>query len=157
MQVQLCLEICNLEVAHFIQYRPSSLTWPMPAEFVVTEVKRDRQWFQESLPIFWNVYQEIQNAREVARATRFIPYEPSPVVPRVKRARSSPKPCIIVDDLYGAFSPPPPPQPTCTENSATCLFETVECMFGTAVPRQQPQNQCMFQAAVKPQPTCMFA
>lgn len=55
-QIQLLLEILNLEEAVFIQYKPVEITWPGPAEFVVTEVQRDRQWFQDQLPVmdeFW--------------------------------------------------------------------------------------------------------
>ena len=50
-QIQLLLDILNLEVCDFIQYRPGP-----PEEFVVTEVVRDREWFSSMLPIahaFW--------------------------------------------------------------------------------------------------------
>lgn len=49
-QVQLLMEILDLEVCDFIQYKPD------PYEFVVTRVNRDRDWFQKSLPVmdaFW--------------------------------------------------------------------------------------------------------
>ena len=55
-QVQVLMEILNLEECDFIQYKPLDLTWPAPAEFVMTNVKRDRIWFAEKLPImdaFW--------------------------------------------------------------------------------------------------------
>lgn len=55
-QIQLLLEILNLEEAVFIQYKPKELTWPGPMEFCVTEVKRDRKWFEDNLPVmdaFW--------------------------------------------------------------------------------------------------------
>ena len=48
---QLLLEILDLEVCDFIQYRPGP-----PEEFQVTEVVRDREWFREILPVaqaFW--------------------------------------------------------------------------------------------------------
>lgn len=51
-QIQLLLEILDLEVCDFIQYRPGP-----PEEFVVTEVQRDREWFEKILPIakmFWD-------------------------------------------------------------------------------------------------------
>lgn len=56
-QLQLCMEILDLDEAVFIQYKPEALTWPKPAEFVLVNVKRDRQWFEEKLPImraFWD-------------------------------------------------------------------------------------------------------
>jgi len=51
-QIQLLLEVLDLEVCDFIQYRPGP-----PEEFEVTEVKRDREWFERILPIakaFWD-------------------------------------------------------------------------------------------------------
>lgn len=124
--MQLCLEICDLEEARFIQYRPAM--WPMPEEFKITEVKRDRQWFADALPTLWVVHQRIQAARAEARASGFIPYEPRPVQPR----RRSPPACIVVDDLYGPFVPPaeepePPDSPCMFQENPTCMF--VECLF----------------------------
>ena len=55
-QLQLLMEILDLDEAVFIQYKPSDITWPKPYEFVVTEVKRDRDWFKTQLPVmdaFW--------------------------------------------------------------------------------------------------------
>lgn len=51
-QIQLLLEVLDLEVCDFIQYRPGP-----PEEFEVTEVVRDRAWFERILPIakaFWD-------------------------------------------------------------------------------------------------------
>lgn len=51
-QIQLLLEVLDLEVCDFIQYRPGP-----PEEFEVTEVVRDRMWFARILPIakaFWD-------------------------------------------------------------------------------------------------------
>lgn len=63
-QIQLLLEILNLEEAVFIQYKPYELTWPGPQEFVVTEVKRDRQWFQDQLPIMDALWKRVIWHRE---------------------------------------------------------------------------------------------
>jgi putative phage-type endonuclease len=55
-QLQLLMEILNLEECDFIQYKPLEVTWPAQPEFMVTNVKRDREWFNEKLPImdaFW--------------------------------------------------------------------------------------------------------
>jgi hypothetical protein len=46
-QVQLLLEICNLEEAHFVQFKPGSLIYD--EEFQITKVCRDRQWFQNNV------------------------------------------------------------------------------------------------------------
>ena len=63
-QVQLLLEILNLEEAVFIQYKPMELTWPGPEEFCVTEVKRDRQWFQDQLPVMDALWKRVLWHRE---------------------------------------------------------------------------------------------
>jgi putative phage-type endonuclease len=55
-QLQLLMEILDLEECDFIQYKPEELTWPNPPEFMVTNVKRSREWFYEQLPVmdaFW--------------------------------------------------------------------------------------------------------
>lgn len=51
-QIQLLLEVLDLDVCDFIQYRPGP-----PEEFVVTTVNRDPEWFQRVLPRakqFWD-------------------------------------------------------------------------------------------------------
>lgn len=52
-QIQLLLEVLDLDVCDFIQYRPGP-----PEEFVVTTVERDREWFARILPrakAFWDL------------------------------------------------------------------------------------------------------
>lgn len=54
-QIQILLEILDLEECDFIDFRPD------PEQFVVVNVKRDRKWFEDSLPIlrkFWDDLQE---------------------------------------------------------------------------------------------------
>jgi putative phage-type endonuclease len=56
-QLQLCMEILDLEEADFIQYKPAATNWPLPEEFDVVNVKRDRDWFAKYMPImriFWD-------------------------------------------------------------------------------------------------------
>ena len=51
-QIQLLLEIMDLEVCDFVQYKEGP-----PEEFVVVEVPRDRVWFEKYLPVmkaFWD-------------------------------------------------------------------------------------------------------
>jgi putative phage-type endonuclease len=51
-QIQLLLEIMDLEVCDFVQYKEGP-----PEEFVVVEVQRDREWFAHYLPVmkaFWD-------------------------------------------------------------------------------------------------------
>ena len=58
-QVQLLMEILDLEVCDFIQYKPSELTWPRDPEFNVVSVERDREWFAENLPIMRNFWDRV--------------------------------------------------------------------------------------------------
>lgn len=54
-QVLLNLEICNLDIAHFIEYKPGSSDDDY--EINIVEVKRDPEWFARSLPKmkeFWD-------------------------------------------------------------------------------------------------------
>ena len=56
-QLQLLMEILDLDVCDFIQYKPMEITFPEKSEFVVVSVERDRNWFTENLPImrgFWD-------------------------------------------------------------------------------------------------------
>lgn len=99
-QVQVCLEVCNLEEAVFIQYKPEELVWPKEAILDITYVKRDREWFQtnvEKLHSFWKEMME-------AKAAKVPRPEPAP-----KRARGVTKmpttPCLICDDLYEEICP----------------------------------------------------
>jgi putative phage-type endonuclease len=57
-QLQILMEILDLEICDFIQYRPD------PYEFVVTRVQRDRNWFTEKLPIMRAFWDEVLYKRE---------------------------------------------------------------------------------------------
>ena len=63
-QLQLLMDILDLEECDFIQYKPSEITWPGPAEFVVVKVFRDRQWFQDSLPVMKALWDRVIWHRE---------------------------------------------------------------------------------------------
>jgi putative phage-type endonuclease len=63
-QLQLLMEILDLEECDFIQYKPEEITWPNPPEFMVTNVKRSREWFQEQLPVMDNFWKRVLWHRE---------------------------------------------------------------------------------------------
>lgn len=102
-QVQIVMEVCDLEETVFIQYKPSTITWPLDEEFDVTVVKRDRDWFQRVLPELKSFFDEFQMAKE-----SFVP-EPKRTSPDRDGKRVRVKPvighsqCFIVDDLYGSL------------------------------------------------------
>jgi len=60
-QVLLNLEICNLEVANFIEYKPGNSDDDY--EINIVEVKRDREWFSNNLPIMRNFWESVVKYR----------------------------------------------------------------------------------------------
>jgi putative phage-type endonuclease len=63
-QLQLLMDILNLDQCDFIQYKPSEITWPRPAEFIVVHVVRDRQWFSDSVPVMKALWDKVLWHRE---------------------------------------------------------------------------------------------
>ena len=94
-QIQLLLEILNLEEAVFIQYKPADIAWPGPEEFVLTEVKRDREWFLEQLPCMKEFWDKVLWHREHGCDELL----PKPRKPRTttKNKKETAK-CEIIDD-----------------------------------------------------------
>lgn len=83
-QLQLLMEILDLEVCDFIQYKPLDLTWPGPAEFSVVEVERERDWFTHNLPfmrafwdrVLWHRVHGIEDIKPKKRTKKVKPEEP---------------------------------------------------------------------------------
>lgn len=59
-QVQTLLEILNLEIAHFIQFRPETTWTPMVMDILT--IRRDRNWFRRKLPLMKSFYDEWMTA-----------------------------------------------------------------------------------------------
>lgn len=100
-QLQLLMEILDLEEAVFIQYKPPELTWPKPKEFVLVEVKRDRQWFQDKLPIMENLWKRVLYHREHGVGDLLKPKRTRK--PSTKKNEVTVEPCVIKDyeeDIY---------------------------------------------------------
>ena len=87
------MEILDLELCDFIQYKPEELTWPGPVEFVVTHVVRDRQWFAEKLPIMEAFWKRVLWHREHGVEGLIKP--PAPKKTRAKKVPPPPVCCII--------------------------------------------------------------
>ena len=62
-QLQLNMEILNLDECDFIQYRPAEEN--TPEEFVVTNVKRDREWFTKYLPVMKAFWDRVLEGRKI--------------------------------------------------------------------------------------------
>ena len=82
-QLQLLMEILNLEECDFIQYKPEEITWPNPPEFMVTHVKRSREWFAKQLPIMDEFWKRVLWHREHGIQDLLTP----PVKTRIPRAK----------------------------------------------------------------------
>lgn len=77
-QIQLLMEILELEECDFIQYRPgdTSSVPPTAEEFVVTNVKRDRAWFEMYLPVMKEFWDRVVLGRKVGFMCEVIDEEP---------------------------------------------------------------------------------
>lgn len=85
-QVQCQLQVLGLNVAHFVQYRPSELTWPKPPVLDVTVVEKDDDWWDENLPKLIKFREDLEN------------WQQPPIKPKRSRRVSSsesPKICHI--------------------------------------------------------------
>ena len=76
-QLQLLMEILDLNDCDFIQYKPCDITWPQPAEFIVVHVPRDRQWFEDNLPIMKTLWDRVVWHRENG-CTELLPKQRAP-------------------------------------------------------------------------------
>ena len=62
-QVLLNMEICNLELAHFIEFVPGKSDTDF--EINIVEVPRNRKWFTDSLPILREFWDSVKKYREI--------------------------------------------------------------------------------------------
>lgn len=101
-QVQVCMEVCNLDEAVFIQYKPECVTWPDPVEFSVTRVARDRDWFRRAFPVLEAFAKEL--ASNGGGGGGDVPPAPAIQPAAVRAARRLPPrrlvECLIQEDLY---------------------------------------------------------
>lgn len=104
-QLQMCMEVCDLDEAVFIQYKPAALTWPKPEEFDVCTVARDREWFAHHLQHMRDFWQEMRDLQDDRPAT----VQCTPTPRRTIKPRALPS-CAILDDLYDE-----------EENNACCI------------------------------------
>jgi putative phage-type endonuclease len=86
-QIQLLMEILDLPECDFIQYRP--VTDTTPEEFVVTNVKRDREWFAYYLPIMKAFWDKVIEGRKTGFTCEVVDEDP------IKREDPL---CEVVDD-----------------------------------------------------------
>ena len=61
-QVQLVMEVCDLEVCDFVQYRPSA--YGEPYKYICVEVTRNREWFARVLPVLSEFHEQMVEYRK---------------------------------------------------------------------------------------------
>ena len=60
-QVQICMEILDIELCYFVQYKPETIT--NVCTFDILHVKRDRKWFDRSLPELRKFWEDVMQSR----------------------------------------------------------------------------------------------
>lgn len=120
-QLQICMEVADLDVADFIQYRPGGLL--NEEEFVVTRVLRDKQWFADNLGEMervWNLvlYHRQHGCDDIlakSRKRKSPPKRnPEPVPPKEKY--------MIDDNAYADFQAVRS-EDNATSDSRACLID----------------------------------
>ena len=92
-QILLNMEICNLEIGHFIEYIPGDSTTPM--EINIVEIKRDREWFERSLPVMKAFWDDVLKYREIGLENhpRYLKYKQrSDKIKETKSKKVAPSP-----------------------------------------------------------------
>jgi putative phage-type endonuclease len=83
-QVQVQLEVCDLELAYFVEWAPEYLTSDGKEVLSILPIERDRNWFAKHRDALHSFYLDLIEARRT-----YVPPPPPP-----------PPSCLIVDDLY---------------------------------------------------------
>lgn len=89
-QIQLLMEILDLDECDFIQYRPAE--GEAPEEFMVTNVKRDREWFEMYLPVMKTFWDRVLEGRRSGFTCEVLDEEPS-VIENEKPV------CQVIDEV----------------------------------------------------------
>ena len=84
------MEILDLDQCDFIQYRPAD--GGAPEEFVVTNLKRDHEWFARNLPIMKAFWDRVIAGRKVGFTCEVIDEPPRQIEPEDPV-------CEIVDEV----------------------------------------------------------
>lgn len=99
-QLQLLMEILELEVCDFIQYKPAEVAWPEPEQFLVLTVERDREWFQKYLPIMDSFWKRVLYHREHG-VDELLPKRKT----KTKTNVATPPKCEITEDPCDDYQP----------------------------------------------------
>jgi hypothetical protein len=95
-QIQTAMETLGLEKNHFIQYKPGD-TWSVPV-FDVTEVQRDRDWFDGALPKIRDMCEQVNTYLDGGPLPKAIQKRVDE--PKRKRARPRPDPWMVSSECF---------------------------------------------------------
>jgi putative phage-type endonuclease len=112
-QVQVLLAVCDLEVAHFVQYVPPNAFRGTPAEMDVTVVKRDREWFKAHVQSLLDFVCELDGfwaEHNLAIGTPMIKWVVDTEIFADRYERRLKRECIIVEEDVPNAVPTEPPK-----------------------------------------------
>ena len=95
------LEVLDLEICHFVQYRPSNPPFE-PMELNVTIVHRNREWFESNLPLFQKFISDLDRLnKDLNDLSNKYPTElqDKPQRKRHKLNNTEETPCLIQNDF----------------------------------------------------------
>lgn len=72
-QLMVQLEVCDLELAYFVEWQPSWLNKDGVEVFSIQTVQRDRAWFEKNKPLMKSFYEELMYER-----ANYVPPPPPP-------------------------------------------------------------------------------
>ena len=91
-QLQLSMEVMDLDICHFVQYKPDGGDFDPPI-MEVTIVQRDREWFKKNLPLFQKFIADVEEFK--IHIDTLIPKEEEKEKPNNKKRRL--ETCMIAD------------------------------------------------------------
>ena len=94
-QLQFSLEVFDLDVAHFVQYKPDGGPFDPPILDVVV-VHRDKMWFEKNLPLFQKFITDLEEFKSITRD--IVADEPDKVEKPRKKRRKYGDDFLIVDE-----------------------------------------------------------
>ena len=95
-QLQLSMEVLDLEVCHFVQYRPFQSEFdPMQLECIV--VNRDRSWFETHLPLMQKFISDLEKFKSEYELyiEQIVPKDEEKN--KIKRKKNEISECLIED------------------------------------------------------------
>lgn len=105
-QVQVLMDVLDLEVCDFVQYKSAELSFPKPETFTIYTLKRDRVWMDEQLPImkkWWDDFKYYSMPEHRQELLDKYEQEKKPKRPRKKPTSeivtTKKKICTITDDF----------------------------------------------------------